>query len=208
MQARVRLLAIERQRRIGGEEIRIARDEIVAGVASVEVGMHREIPRADIEQRAALETAVHGRGRSLELCLPAPDRRRERNPVVGRLHDAAHRLRAETQRVRPAVDLDLLHRERIERDAMVLAEVGHVHGADAVLLDAHTEVVEPAQHGARCTRREAGRRRARHGEEQVAEALGLGRLDLGAGNGVERRRGLDQRSGWRQWLRGARRCCG
>ena len=57
---------------------------------------------------------------------------------------------------------------------MVLAEIGHVHRADAVLLHAHAEIVEPAQHRARRAGREPGGGGARHGEEQVAEALRLG----------------------------------
>ena len=80
------------------------------------------------------------------LSLPAAYRRGDGNAVVGGLYDAADRLRAVAQRLRPAEDLDLLNRERIDRHAVVLAEVGDVHGADAVLLHADAEVVEPAQH--------------------------------------------------------------
>jgi hypothetical protein len=74
---------------------------------------------------------------------------------------------------------------------VVLADVGHIHGADAVLLHAHAEIVEPAQHRAGGARREARGGGAGLGEEQIAEALRLGRLDLIAGDGVERRRRLE-----------------
>ena len=76
--------------------------------------------------------------------MPAARRCREGNAVVGRFHDAPDRLRAVAQRVRAAKDLDLLNRQRIERHPMVLAQVGNVHGADAVLLHAHAEIVEAA----------------------------------------------------------------
>jgi hypothetical protein len=130
--------------------------------------------------------------------------------IVGRLDHAAQRLRAEAQCLRTAVDLDLLDRQRIDRHAVVLAEVGHVHGADAVLLHAHAKIVEPAQHWAGRTRREAGGSCAGQGEEQVAEALRLGGLNLIVGDGVERRRGLERRRRDCRRLGGGRwrgRCC-
>ena len=156
MQAGVRLLAVERRRGVGREKIGVARDEIVAGMTAVEVGMHREIAGAGIEQGAAFETAVDRRGGAQDLGLPAAHRRGEGNAVVGGLYDAAHRLRAVAQRLRTAEDLDLLDRERIDRHAVVLAEIGDVHRADAVLLHADAEVVEPAQHRARRAGRKTG----------------------------------------------------
>jgi hypothetical protein len=84
-----------------------------------------------------------GRG-AKDLRLPAARRRQEGNAVVGRFHDAADRLRAVAQRFRAAKDLDLLNCQRIERHPAVLAQVGNVHRADAVLLHAHAEIVEPA----------------------------------------------------------------
>ena len=120
-----------------------------------------------------------------ELGLPAAHRRGEGNAVVGGLDDAADRLRAVAQRLRAAEDLDLLDRQRIDRHAVVLAEIGDVHGADAVLLHADAEIVEPAQHRARCARRETGRGGAGQGEEQVAEALGRACLNLAAGDGAQ-----------------------
>ena len=125
-------------------------------MAAVEVGMHGEIAGAGIEQGAAFETAVdRGRG-ALELGLPAAHRRGEGNAVVGGLHHAADRLRAVAQRLRAAEDLDLLDRERIDRHAVILAEIGDVHRADAVLLHADAEIVEPAQHRAGRARRKTG----------------------------------------------------
>ena len=118
--------------------------------------MHGEIAGAGVEQGAALETAVDRRGGAHDLGLPAAYRRGEGNAVVGGLYDAAHRLRAVAQRLRTAEDLDLLDRERIDRHAVVLAEIGDVHRADAVLLHADAEIVEPAQHRARRAGRKTG----------------------------------------------------
>ena len=126
-------------------------------MAAVDVGVEREVARAGVEQGAAFDTAVDRGGRAQDLGLPAAERRGEGNAVVGRLHHAADRLRAVAQRLRAAEDLDLLDRERIDRHAVILAEVGYVHGADAVLLHADAEIVEPAQHRARRARAQARR---------------------------------------------------
>ena len=142
--------------RVGREKIGVARHEIVVAVAAVEVGMDGEVTRAGIEQGAAFETAVDRGGGAQDLGLPAADRRREGNAVVGGLDHAADRLRAVAQRLRAAIDLDLLDRQRIDRHAVVLAEIGDVHGADAVLLHADAEIVEAAQHRAGRARRETG----------------------------------------------------
>jgi hypothetical protein len=148
--------------------------------------VEREVARAGVEQRTAFDAAVD-RGRSAEeLRLPAAGRGGEGNAVVGRFHHATHRLRAVAQRLRAAIDLDLLDRQRIERHAVVLPVVGNIHRAEAVLLHAHAKIVEPAQHGPRRAGREAGRGRTRHGEEQVAEALRLARLNLIGCNRAER----------------------
>ena len=125
-------------------------------MSAVEVGMNGEIAGAGVEQGAAFETAVDRRGGAHDLGLPAAHRRGEGNAVVGGLYDAAHRLRAVAQRFRPAEDLDLLDRERIDRHTVILAEVGDVHRADAVLLHPDAEVVEPAQHRARRARCKTG----------------------------------------------------
>jgi hypothetical protein len=98
------------------------------------------------EQRAAFRAPVDRGGGAQKLRLPAAGWRRKRNAVVRRFHYAADRLRAIAQRLRAAKDLDLLHRQRIERHAVVLAEVGEVQRSDAVLLDPYAEIVEPAQH--------------------------------------------------------------
>jgi hypothetical protein len=128
----------------GGEKIGIARDEIIVALAAVDVGVKSEVARARVDQCPAFGTPID-RGRGAEdLCLPAARRRREGNAVVGRFHDAADRLRAVAQRFRAAKDLDLLNCQRIERHPMVLAVVGNVERADAVLLHADTEIVQAA----------------------------------------------------------------
>jgi len=125
-------------------------------MSAVEVGMHGEIAGAGVEQGAAFETAVdRGRG-ALELGLPPAHRRRERNTIVGRFHHATDRLGAVAQRLRPAEDLDLLNREWIDGHAVILAQVGDVHRADAVLLHADAEIIEPTQHRPRGARRKTG----------------------------------------------------
>ena len=55
-----------------------------------------------------------------------------------------------------AIDLDLLDRQRIDRNTVILSEIGDVHGADAVLLHADAEIVEAAQHRAGVARCETG----------------------------------------------------
>ena len=119
-----------------------------------------KLRRAGVEQGAAFEprsTVVV----APRICgLPAADRRGEGNAVVDGLDHAADRLRAVAQRFRAAKDLDLLDRQRIERHAVVLAEVGDVDRADAVLLHADAEIVEPAQDRPRRARRKAGGGRA------------------------------------------------
>ena len=140
----VRLLTVERRRRIGGEKIGIARDEVVVALPPINVGVEGEVARARVDQCATFGTPVDRGGGAEHLRLPAARRRQERNAVVGRFHDAADRLRAVAQRFRAAKDLDLLDRQRIERHPVVLAQVGNVQGADAVLLHAHAEIVEAA----------------------------------------------------------------
>jgi hypothetical protein len=76
--------------------------------------------------------------------------------------------------------------------AVVLAVVGKVHRADAVLLHAHAKIAKPAQHRPRSGGRETGGGRAGQGEQQIAETLGLTRLNLVAGDGVERGRRLER----------------
>jgi hypothetical protein len=156
MERGVRLLAVERWRRIGRKEIRIARDEIIVPATPIDIGVEREVARAGIEQRAAFGAAVDRCRGALELRLPAARRRGEGNAIVGRFHDPADRLRAVAQRLWAAKDLDLLDRQRIERHPVILAVVGNVQGTDAVLLHPHAEIVEPAQDRPLCARRETG----------------------------------------------------
>ena len=102
-----------------------------------------------------------------------PRRDHAGNSVVGRLHHAADRLRAETQGGRPADDLDLVGDERVDRHEMVLAQIGRAVGADAILLDAHAIDVEAAND--RAAGGAGGKARAgdaRLAEQQVAERAG------------------------------------
>src|SRR4029078_10828344 len=99
---------VEGRRGVCGKKIGVARHELVAGMAAVEVGVKGEVLCAGVEQGAAFETAVDRRGGAHDLGLPAAYRRREGNAVVGGLDDAADRLRTIAKRLRPAVDLDLL----------------------------------------------------------------------------------------------------
>ena len=162
-------------------------------MTAVDVGVDRNIAITGIEDGAAFHAPVD-RGRcALQLHLPAADRGGERNAVVGCLDHAAHRLRAVAQRLGPAVDLDLLGRERIDRHAVVLSVFGHVHGADAVLLHAHAEVVEPAQHWPLRAGSETGGGGTGRGEEEPADALALVCLDLRSGHRGERRVGRCRR---------------
>ena len=65
---------------------------------------------------------------------------------------------------------DLAGRQRIDRDKMILAEVGGAAAADAVLDDADAVVVEPPDdRPARRARREAGAGNARFGKQEIAE---------------------------------------
>ena len=123
------------------------------------------IARAGVEQNPALPPIVDGVGGRLQLGRHAAERRGGGNAVVDRLDDAADRLRAEAQGRGPAKDVDLLDRQWVYWHPMILAEIGDVAGADAVLLDAHPEIAEPAQDRAAGGRRKPGGGGARQGEE-------------------------------------------
>ena len=55
---RIRLPAVDRAGLV--EQIRIARNAVIAGLAAIGVGMNREIATAGIDQDAAIDTAVDG----------------------------------------------------------------------------------------------------------------------------------------------------
>ena len=77
---RIRLPAVER---LGGiEQIWIARDLIIAGVAAIGVGVKREIATAGIKKHAAFNTAIDG----------ADSRSRLRGHASRRLHACEWRL--------------------------------------------------------------------------------------------------------------------
>ena len=101
------------------------------------------------------------------------------NPVVGRAHDAADRLRAIAQRRRPADHLDLVRGQRIDRHEVVFAEVGHAAAAHAVVDDADAIDVEAADdRPARCAGRKARAGDAGLGEQHVAQGRAGAALDL------------------------------
>ena len=54
---RIRLAAVDRSGLV--EQIRIARDIVVAGLAAIGVGVNREIAAAGIEQDAAVDASIH-----------------------------------------------------------------------------------------------------------------------------------------------------
>ena len=120
------------------------RHAVVLRCAAEDVGVQREIAGAAIEQHRAVEAIVDRCGRTAELGADPARRNHGWNAVVGRLHHAADRLRAEAQGGRPADDLDLVAGERIDRHEMILAQIGGAVGADAVLLDAHAIDIETA----------------------------------------------------------------
>ncbi len=163
LRGRVGLTAVDRPGLV--EQIRIARYVVIAALAAIGVGMHREIAGAGIEQDAALDTAIdradrrarlrghagrrgHIRERSLggqaialERCHRA-GRQRIGDAVVGRADDAADRRRSITQGRWPADHFDLVGRERVDRNEMILAEIRSAVAADAVFDDADAIDVE------------------------------------------------------------------
>ena len=203
---RVRLPPVERQRLVARRQIGIARDAVVVGVPAERVGVEGEIARAGVEDDGAVEAVVdagegaahlvlqarpgHGRGadRLHRHSVAARLRLRRagqriRYPVVGRVDDAADRLRAPAQRRRTAHHLDPFGGERIERHGVILAELRHAARADAVLLDAHAIGVEAAHdRAARGAGREARAGDAGLAEQEVAERRAAVALDLLAGD--------------------------
>src|SRR4030095_13016603 len=87
------------------------------------------------------------------------------NAIVLRSDDAANRCRSVAERCGSADDLDLVGAQRVDRNEVVLAEIGSAACADAVLRDADAIDVE-ATHD-RAARR-AGRE-ARSGDSGLAE---------------------------------------
>ena len=148
-QRRVRLPSVERTRLrgvgngcgIGRESIGIVGHAIVVGFAAECIGVDRKITAAGIEQRSAIDAVVDGGcgasrlerdarprlggGRRLRKSRNRRRYARQRrwNAVVGRLDNTADRLRPEAQGGGPADHLDLIGRQRIDRDRMILAEV-------------------------------------------------------------------------------------
>ncbi len=178
LRRRVRLLSVHRPRLV--EQIGIAGNAVIAGLAAIGVGMNREIAAAGIEQDAAFDAAIDRadgragldgdargrlriRQRRLDRQPVALERRRRaggqglRDAVVGGADDAADRGRAVAQGRGPAHDFDLVGGEGIDGHEMILAEVGDAAAAGAVLDDADAVAVEaPDDRPAGGARREAG----------------------------------------------------
>src|SRR5262249_2338081 len=149
------------------EQIRIARNVVIAGRAAVDIGMHGDIVATGVEQHAAFDPAIdrtHGRARlniHARRTLCARERRlhgqavvlegrrrtgrhRLRNAVVGGADHAADRGRAIAQRGWAANHLDLVGRERINRYEVIFAKVRGPAATRAVLDNADAVDVEAA----------------------------------------------------------------
>ena len=156
VERRVRLSPVHHRCRVGRKQIGIARNAVIVGAAAEDVGVDRRIARAGVEQQTGFPAIVDRGPGCPQLGCDAARRRSGGNAIVDRFDDAADRLRAEAQRRRAAEDLRPLDRQGIDRHAVVLAEIGDVGGADAVLLDAHPEIGKAAQDRPRRARRETG----------------------------------------------------
>ena len=125
-------------------ELRAARNAVIVCVTVVDVAMDDELSRAGIDQGRVLDAAVD-RGHGGAGFDPEAGRNQDGgDAVVVDTDDAADRLGAVAQRGRPADDLDLLCRQRVDRHAVVFAEIGDILRADAVFLYADAEIVETA----------------------------------------------------------------
>ncbi len=162
---KIRLRRTRGQKRVGGNEIRITWDAVIARRAAIGVGVEGEIAGAGVEQHPAFEAVVDRGGGASGLQAEPARRDRLGNAVVGRAHDAADRLRTPAQGGRAAHHLDLVGRQRIDRHEVVLAQVRGAAAADAVLQDADTIDVEAADDRAAGS---AGRK-ARAGDAGLVE---------------------------------------
>ena len=197
LRGRVRLLPVPDGRRVGRNEIRVTRDAVIAGGPPVDVGVNGGVAAARIQQQPTLPSPVDRRHARPELCGQPSRRSGGRNPVVVDVDDAADGLRTETERARPAHDVDLLDGKRVDRHRVVLRNVRDIDRADAVLLNADLRVRQAAQNGARRFRGKARGGRAGHVGEQAAEAaIAAAGLDLVAPDRRQRRE---------RWIEGRRR---
>src|SRR5690606_33943764 len=129
---------------------------------------------------------ARGRG-ALEACAEAVRDACGRNAVARYTDHAADRLRTVTQGGGPSSDLDLVGGERIDRHAVILAEIGKSMRADTVLLEMHAEIVETADHRPARAGSVSGGGDARLAEHNVAERGRAIAQDLRAGNDCDRR---------------------
>ena len=188
---RIRLPAVDRSGLV--EQIRIARNAVIAGFAAIGIGMNSEIATAGIEQDAAIDAAVDGTdGRSgfdrdagRRLHVRERRLRRQsvglercgracwqgvRDAIVGCADDAADRCRSVAHRRRTADDFDLVCRQWIDRNEMVFAKIGSAAGVDAIFGDADAIDVETSNdRPARGARRKGRAGNTGLGKEEIAE---------------------------------------
>ncbi len=156
---------------------------VVAGVAAEDVGGKGPLAGRTAHPRRPIDAPVHRGQAAGRHAADAGWAEPRRNALVGDVDDAADRLRAEAQGGGAADHLDALGGERIDRDGVVLREIGDILRADAVFLDAHAGVVEAADdRPAGAARRETGAGDAGQGVELVAERCAAVAADLGLGN--------------------------
>ena len=157
MERRVRLPAVDYRRRIGREQVGIARDAVVVGAAPEDVGVDRALrepasssnplsqPLSPVVPAAFSSAATPPNGATVGMRLL----------IASTMPPTA--CEPKRSAAGPRIDLDPLDRQRIDRHAVVLAEIGDVAGADAVLLHAHADIGEAAQDRAAGAGREAPR---------------------------------------------------
>ena len=109
--------------------------------------MHGEIAGSGGHLEGAIGAPVHRIEPASRLDAEPARRNDLGNAIVAGVDHAADRLRAVPQRRRAAHHLDAICRERIDGNSVVLAQRGDIVRADAVLLHAHTIVVQAADDG-------------------------------------------------------------
>ena len=188
------------------------RSIVVLGAPVEGVGVHDEAVRSGRRRDGAVAPVVDGRVSALDLSRRAVRGHHRRHALVLDAHHAADGLRAVAQACRAADHLHHVGAVGIDRDGVVLADVGHVARGDAVLLDAHPVIVEAADN-----RPVGAGREGRAGDaglvlERVGDRRAAGREYLALGRDCRRQEGClgaDQRPRRRQQaLRGRlrRRC--
>ena len=143
--------------------------------------MQREtVAGLDVCQSGDLGAAVDRVVAAVDLALHRLRRHDERHAVVQHVDDAADRLTAVAQRRGSAHDLDALRRKRIDRNAVIGADVRDVRGAGAVLEQANSGSVHAADDRSAGTGGEVGRGDAGHVLQRVGDVGTAGRKDSAA----------------------------